>query len=72
MSGHQSSSAVERDAADAAPRPPMRLQLGHADAAARAVMRGLRRARAVLGPLSWSLVVLFWRVCVMRGRDAWV
>jgi|tagenome__1003787_1003787.scaffolds.fasta_scaffold17475466_1 hypothetical protein len=70
MSGYQSSSAADRVAVDAAPSPPMRLRLGGADA--RAVARSLRRARAVLGPLTWSLVVLFWRVCVMRGRDAWV
>jgi hypothetical protein len=71
MSGHQSSSAADRYTADA-PRRPVRLKLGRADAAARAIGRSLRRARAVLGPLIWSLVVLFWRVCVMRGRDAWV
>src|SRR5689334_12706896 len=56
MSGYQSSSAADRVAVDAAPSPPIRLRLGGADA--RAVARSLRRARAVLGPLTWSLVVL--------------
>jgi len=56
---------VEPSSADATLAPEWTATVERAD-------RALGRARAVAGPFGWSLVALFWRVCVMRGSGAWV
>jgi hypothetical protein len=56
---------VEPSSADATLAPEWTATVKRAD-------RALGRARAVAGPFGWSLVALFWRVCVMRGSGAWV
>jgi hypothetical protein len=38
---------------------------------ARVIIKALHCTRATIGRLCWSLVVLFWRFCVMRGPSAW-